>query len=447
MANISFEEHINKNGHILFWQPKLQYRINSEKVLGMDLDWTIIKPIKGKIHPIDENDWEFLNEVKLSRIKNKIDNGYKFVIFTNQARLLNPITQMGLEGFKNRWIHIYNKLQNAHIYSVYLLISLYDDYNRKPSTGMWEFMISHLNNNIHINYTQSIYIGDMAGRIHDYSNSDLLFAMNLNIDFLVPETFYNDSLNSNSNSNKYKIFNNEIFNIKIFNSKQYIQNYDKNITAINQNIINNIKTLLKTLINNQKQYVILFVGSPSSGKTTFYNSHLKNINNLIYFNNDTFNGTNAKFLKAIEIQLMANANANLSSLKDFRDNSFANIIIDNTNGTIKSREKYINLCNNLCNELNKQIEIIIIKFNTSKIITLHLNALRTKTINACVINGFNANECKYNVPAVAIYNYWKHLEEPDINKEKFNYLFEIEYEPIFSNDTINITQTQFELLL
>ena len=42
-----------------------------------------------------------------------------------------------------------------------------------------------------INFEKSLYVGDMAGRKDDYSASDLLFAMNLNINFLVPEVFYN----------------------------------------------------------------------------------------------------------------------------------------------------------------------------------------------------------------------------------------------------------------
>ena len=96
--------------------------------------------------------------------------------------------------------------------------------------------------------------------------------------------------------------------------------------------------------------------------------------------------------------------------------------------------------------------IIVMKFNTNKTITLHLNALRTKIINSCVLNG--ASDCKHNVPAVAIHSYWKRLEEPNINTELFDYLFEIEYEPIFNNintntnkNTNSITKQMFELLL
>ena len=69
-----FEEITNAKGHILFWQPDIKYRVNSTRILGMDLDWTFIKPIKGKIYPIDEYDWEFLTPDlrDLLKIKQKI---------------------------------------------------------------------------------------------------------------------------------------------------------------------------------------------------------------------------------------------------------------------------------------------------------------------------------------------------------------------------------------
>jgi taurine dioxygenase len=35
---MAFEEKINENGKILFWQPETKYRTNSSLILGMDLD-------------------------------------------------------------------------------------------------------------------------------------------------------------------------------------------------------------------------------------------------------------------------------------------------------------------------------------------------------------------------------------------------------------------------
>jgi DNA 3'-phosphatase len=444
---MAFEDIINENGHILFWLPENKYRINSEKILGIDLDWTIIKPVKGKIHPIDENDWEFFQK-DISRIKYKIDDGYKFVIFTNQGGLLNLTTgKMGVDGFKKRWHYIYTKLQTDYnINSVYLIVSLQDDFNRKPSTGMWDFVANSLNGDKKVNLDKSLYVGDMAGRKSDHSSTDLLFALNIGVNFKVPEVFYNDNKDSKNNTKVLieSIKNND----KIFNGKDFIEHFDVNISRKNKQVTDHIKTLLlpdkdkdKDKDKKQaKQYLILFVGSPASGKTSFYEQNLKDIYNLVYLSSDIFNGTPSKFNKEIEKELL----------------NKKNVLIDNTNSTSKTREKYIKLCKELATskELattskNKSIEkydidIIVIKFNTSKNITLHLNALRTKLINTCVLNG--EKDCKHNVPAVAIHSYWKRFEEPDKDKENINYLFEIEYEPIFTKKE-GITQEMFNILL
>ena len=77
---------------------------------------------------------------------------------------------------------------------------------------------------------------------------------------------------------------------------------------------------------------------------------------------------------------------------------------------------------------------------------MHLNALRTKLNNTCVLQG--SKDCKHNVPAVAIHSYWKRLEQPDKEKEDFDYLFEIEYELQFSStEEEGVTPNMFELLL
>jgi bifunctional polynucleotide phosphatase/kinase len=406
-----FEEVINDNGHILFWQPENQYRLNSTRILGMDLDWTFIKPIKGKIHPIDENDWEFLT-MDLSRIKSKIEEGYKFVIFTNQGGLLNLTTgKLGIEGFKNRWNAIYTKLQNEHgINSVYLVASLYDDFNRKPFAGMWEYIETVLNGNIKVDRTTSLYVGDMAGRKGDYSSSDLLFAMNLGVNFQVPEVFYNMP-NGKAVSNRTSVLMKAVEkNEKVFNGRIFIDEFDKTISQKNKLILEDIKKLLL-----ERQCLIMFVGSPASGKTSYYQENIKNIENQIYLSNDTFNGTPGKFNKEIEKTLR---------------NSIS-VVIDNTNGTSKVREKYIKIARDINKESGKDIKIIVVKFNTEKEIVLHLNAIRTKLINTCILKG--NKDCKHNVPAVAIHSYWKRLEEPN-KKEDIDYIFEIEYEPIFNVD-------------
>jgi bifunctional polynucleotide phosphatase/kinase len=437
---MTFLEAITSNGHILYSLPEEKYQFNSEKILGMDLDWTIIKPIKGKIHPLDDKDWEFFSS-KLAKIQDKINEGYKFVIFTNQAGLLSgKKNQLNLNQFKSRWVDICHKLQSQYgITSVYLIASLYDDFNRKPCTGMWEFLETQLNGSVKVQRNKCLYIGDMAGRCAtpnrlkddissfsgrkgDYSSSDLLFALNLGVEFAVPEVFYDDSKEL---GNRTKRLQERVFADKeIFNGKKYLEEFDKNISRSNEKIREEIKTLL---LDKKKQFLIFFIGSPASGKSTYYGTHLTKLG-LTYLSNDTFNGTPAKFNKEID-----------RNLKEGK-----NVIVDNTNASSKTREKLIQIASKNTSVGNTSIQVVCIHVTTPKNIVMHLNALRTKITNRDVLN--NVINEGHSVPVVAIHSYWKHLEEPDREKEGIDYVFKIDYEPAFIK-TGGITKEQFSMFL
>lgn len=57
---------------------------SSEFIAAFDLDHTIIKPKSGNKFPKDSDDWVLLDSVS-KKINELYNNGYKIVIFTNQA--------------------------------------------------------------------------------------------------------------------------------------------------------------------------------------------------------------------------------------------------------------------------------------------------------------------------------------------------------------------------
>lgn len=410
-----FKEHINSNGHILYWFDSNIIMQNSEenKILGMDLDWTLIKPIKGKIHPLDEYDWQFLYDEKyMCSIKTKISTGYKLVIFTNQGGLLaNKSGKMDIDGFKRRWQIILERLKSLYdIKPMALQVSLYDDFNRKPCAGMWEYLeeLFLAKYKIKIDRSASLYVGDMAGRKGDYSASDLLFAMNLGIDFQVPEVFYGINGFREFVGNKTSILKKNVLEDEhIFNPN--VEKISKRQSKINAATRDEIIAILE---DKHKQSLVIFMGSPASGKSSWYSSYLKDFSGLIYIGMDKFNGTLGKFHKEVE-----------DNLKNGK-----NVVVDNTNGTSKARDKLASLAKGV----NKDIQVIIIYFNTEKRICLHLNALRTKIVNVCTLQ--NKKNCGHNVPAVAIHTYWKYFEPVDMDKEHdIDVVYTLSWEPRFSD--------------
>jgi DNA 3'-phosphatase len=428
---MSFQEVITPRGHILYWQPTDSHQTNSKKILGMDLDWTLIRPVKGKIHPLDETDWQFLYN-NLQPIKQKQLEGYKFVIFTNQGGLLTKKSgQMGVDQFKTRWYHILDKLEKEHgITNVYMLVSLYDDFNRKPSIGMWDYMEIALNGyvnsdvNIKVDRDKSLYIGDMAGRKNDHSASDLLFAMNLGFEFQVPELFFVDDSSPKNKTAKLK--KDILADESIFNGQQFIETFDKKISKSNKAISQELQTILE---DNSRQLIVLFVGSPASGKSSYYHRYLADIKGLEYLSMDTFKGTPSKFMKYLEAKLITGLN----------------IIIDNTNGTKKARAKFINLARS--NELKDKITIIVIHMATEKKICMHLNALRTKLNNTAILQEKQDGDGqdRHNVPAVALHTYWKNFQVPNTDEEDIDIIYTVDFEPSFITEIDNIEENKYKL--
>jgi bifunctional polynucleotide phosphatase/kinase len=401
-----FKEHTDQHGKILYWIPENKAdHINSSKVLAMDLDWTIIRPIKGKIFPVDKDDWDFW-AMNPEIIKDYIHKGYKFVIITNQAGLLKEKSKLTIEDFKDRWENsIYPELKKLGITSAYLLVSLYDDFYRKPCTGIWDFLEAELNDSIKIDKKKSLYVGDMAGREKDFAATDLEFALNIGIDFEVPEVFY-----YNKKYSKIEKYTTEFLirklkeDEKVFIPSRYLDEVEdkkKEIETRNKDIVKNILTEV-----THHNIVIMFVGSPASGKTTFYRRNFANDGKIAYMSNDTFKGTPAKFTKEVG--------------KKLADGS--SVVIDNTNGTKSARAKIIDVAG------KAGIRVIVIHFDTPKPVIMHMNEIRSKIAKIAEMNGEELE--KPPVPDVAIHTYFKKFEEPDLD-EGIEKIYKVEYLPVF----------------
>ena len=419
-----FHEETNSNGHVLYWLASGEDVQKTNRILGMDLDWTLIRPIKGKIHPLDEHDWQFMYDAEHMRaIREKLSTSYNLVIFTNQGGLLSKISKKGgkmdVEGFKRRWHVILECLEREHgIKPIALVASLYDDFNRKPCCGMWEFLegLMHSRNTfgmkIEVGRDASLYVGDMAGRKGDHSASDLLFALNLGVPFQVPEVFYGVEGASSLTSNKSSVL---IKNV-LADDTQFYPHMEKVPIRISKLNAATKDEIVATLEDKHKQSLVIFIGSPASGKSSWYNTHLKEIAGLVYLGIDTFNGTLAKFHKEVETELKKGKN----------------VVVDNTNGSSRAREKLVLIAR----DVRREIQIIAVHFTADKRICLYQNSVRTKVVNVCALQG--KVDCGHNVPAVAIHTYWKYFEPVDMDNEDIDVVYSIAWEPVKKVSTCSI---------
>ena len=338
------------------------------KIISFDLDDTLITE-KGKKFQYNENfpkDYKTMyDEKKMNEtLEEYSKKNYIFIVFSNQSII--SLGKINENLFKER---IDNIFKNNFKYPFLFLASTSKDYYRKPSIGMFEIFEKELNNNIKIDKENSYYIGDAAGREKtknkkkDFSDSDYKFALNCNLNFLTPEEFF-------------------------LNEKQTIPKIKEDYHIYDNNNNDHIK------INDKNKEMIILIGAPGSGKSTFCENYLKN---YIRINQDNLKNKKKCFEKTIEA---------------IKDNN--NIVIDNTNPQKNIREEYIKIAK----DNNYKVRAFIMKVN--KDLAFHLNNLR-------IIN----NERKHFSEAVnqiPIHTFFKNYEEPKLN-EGFDDIVQVNFVP------------------
>ncbi len=192
---------------------------------------------------------------------------------------------------------------------VIVCVSTGDDKYRKPNTGMFDFCTDRFGQP-----ARAYFCGDAGGRPGDFSDSDRLFAENSGLVYKTPE--------------------------QIFKPKKLHITTERNM--------------------------VVFVGMPGVGKTTFYKTHL---NSYDWVNQDTLKTMN-KCLTALE-----------ASLKHGN-----NVCIDSTNALLETRQNYYTLAKRY------NYNVIIIYFTG---------------------NGYSRNKLRDNkVPDVVYHMYFKKLNPP-----------------------------------
>lgn len=310
------------------------------RIAAFDLDDTLIYKTKMTFKLVDN--------IIINKIKDLVNNNFIIVVFTNQSGMSlnknfdNSLWKKNIEQLVDTLFPLSN-----FYFSIYAA-KKYDLY-RKPAIELWNVFKNNISNHFIINdhtikiSKKSFYCGDAAGRIApsfykksihktskkgDFSDTDIKFALNIDLPFKTPEELFLQS-NQQINENNCTIsgFNPYIYKFKKDNHK-------------------NIK------LNNIEKEMILLIGVPGSGKTTFVKKFLLP-QKYVHINNDILK-TKSKCLSLLE--------------KSLKNNNL--IVVDNTNYLKKTRMEYVLLAK----KYNYTIRYIVI--NCDIHLAKHMNYVR-----------------------------------------------------------------------
>jgi len=139
-----------------------------KKIAAFDLDDTLIKR-----HDVN------LMTNRLAVLTSLIQQGYVIVIFSNQ-KSTNDSKKA------NVFERLTDCVKSINL-PILLIAALADDAYRKPNIGMWHLAASVFGQ---IDWTQTFFCGDAAGRPTDFAASDSQFAANQNVRFFTPELIF-----------------------------------------------------------------------------------------------------------------------------------------------------------------------------------------------------------------------------------------------------------------
>ncbi|XP_056612979.1 bifunctional polynucleotide phosphatase/kinase [Triplophysa dalaica] len=359
---------------------------DSSKIAGFDIDGCIITTKSGKVFPTSPDDWKILFPEIQPRLASLLKKGFKVVFFTNQMGISRG--KLRPEVFKSKVEDILQTLQLP----VQVFVSTAPGIYRKPVVGMWEHLCEKANGGVTIDLSQSLYVGDAAGRPanwapgkkkKDFSCSDRLFAVNIGLQFHTPEEFF---LGWKAAPFIMPTFDPR----KLYSNVHHYDPPDASLTSI-------------------KQEVIVAVGFPGSGKTTFFQTHIIP-KGYVHVNRDTLGSWQ---------QCVAVCKRAL--------NEGHSVAVDNTNPDLESRKRYVDVCQ------DAGVPCRCFNFTASLEQAKHNNRFREMVPSAT---------SHVHVNDMLIHSYKKKLVPPSLS-EGFSEILQIHIVPSFSDKRSEFLFMQF----
>ncbi|KAJ3023950.1 UNVERIFIED_CONTAM: hypothetical protein HDU68_008392 [Siphonaria sp. JEL0065] len=371
-----------------------------DKIAAFDFDGTVTLSGGSHVFSKSSSDWRFVHPTNTkAKLLQLHEDGFRIVIISNQKGLLEESKKKAAKSetkeeiFKGKVAYVAGSLGIPLL----VLAALDDGHFRKPQTGMWEYLINHCNNNIAPDLTKSFYVGDAAGRPDriergkhvkkDHSAGDLRLALNLGIQFHIPETFYD---------------------IDPTAAQHIPAKWDFDPLSYSSASVELFTPSSKPLIPEDLEgpELVLLVGPPASGKTSFTSTHFLT-KGYIHVNQDTLKDRK----KCLEV-----TRTSLQSGKS--------VIVDNTNPSAAIRKEYLSVA-----AAAGVTHVRCFYFTAPMDLCLHNNHVRAK-----LTKGLGKGLERGRIPTMVFHTFNKNLEVPDAEKEGFVEVKRIQFVAQFKDE-------------
>eukprot|EP00301_Raphidiophrys_heterophryoidea_P009772 c1456_g1_i1.p1 GENE.c1456_g1_i1~~c1456_g1_i1.p1 ORF type:complete len:470 (-),score=145.51 c1456_g1_i1:100-1443(-) len=346
----------------------------SSYIASFDLDGTLTDTASGKTFAKNREDWRLFDPCVPAKLRALHEEGYKIVIFSNQ----NGIAK-GKTTAKDVQ-HKVNKLVTAcSDVPIQVLMATDEDENRKPGPGMWFYFLEHCNGGVGVDLAGSFYCGDAAGRVEgwkagakkDFACGDRKFGHNVGLVFHTPDELFLGA--AKAKFEWRSVVPSDIVNTTASSSTSGDAKYAKDT-----------------------QEMIIMVGPPASGKSTFVKRCLVP-HGYVRVNQDLLK-TEAKCRKVAQEAL----------------DEGKSVVIDNTNSSADKRSTFIAL-------RDDKIPVRCFVMSTPNDVCQHNNYYRQRT------------QAIRRVPPVA-YNMFKSKYKAPTKSEGFSEIVEIPFVAKFDTD-------------
>ncbi|PLW30058.1 hypothetical protein PCANC_24007 [Puccinia coronata f. sp. avenae] len=338
----------------------------SSKIAAFDIDGTLIKVKSGKKFPANADDWKLWANNIPKKLQGAHADGYAIVLLSNQ----NFKAPKYRKDFESKLIQL------ARTLSVPLRVfaARETDKFRKPLTGMWDEFLANWNGGIQPNLSDSFFVGDAAGRPattsspKDWNDTDRKLALNIGVSFFTPEEWFSGEPTRTD------------FVLSGFDPLKY--DHDHPAWHPSTTPVALAPVLPSDAVPKHSPCeLVLFVGPPSVGKTTFFEKHFMP-RGYRHVNQDTLKQF-GKCMKAVHEAI----------------HSSRSCVVDNTNPGKATRLSYIQAAQRLgCG-------IRCVFFSAPVELAQHNNVYRAAVQASRAL-----------LPSLAFVSYSKNFEEPSVEE-------------------------------